>query len=284
MPVARIAKLCRRREAVGPTRIRVNYGRSVVRPCFMFSNVAAKDKSPAHLSIFEEIGMGGLQAKQFNDQMRAIKASGQTHLSVEISSPGGSVVDALAMYNALRASGMSITTKVMGAAMSAASLVFMAGDKRQMPRNTFLMLHNPSTIVYGNEDDMREAADMLRKIGALVRGTYRARSNLSDERTAEILAKDSYFSADEAKDLGLATEVLPDAKATARFDLAKAQLPAHVMAAYGVAALGAPVVQSGSDLWKAFRAARNPAQTAGPVVQSGSDLWKTFRESRRHAG
>jgi ATP-dependent protease ClpP protease subunit len=217
----------------------------------MFSNVAAKDKSPAHLSIFEEIGVDGLSAKAFIDQMRAIKASGQTHLSVEISSPGGSVVDALAMYNGLRASGLSITTRVMGAAMSAASLVFMAGDKRQMPRNTFLMLHNPSTIVYGNEDDLREAADMLSKINALVRGTYRFRSNLSDERVTEILAKDSYFSADEAKELGLATEVLADAKATARFNLAKAQLPAQVLAAYGAAA---PVVQSGSDLWKVFRA------------------------------
>lgn len=205
-----------------------------MRPCFAFTNVAAKDKSPAQLSIFEEIGLWGVQAKDFVSQLGAIKSSGQTDLSVEISSPGGSVSEALAMYNGLRASGLNITTKVMGAAMSAASLVFMAGDKRVMPKNTYLMLHNPSTIVAGNAEDLHDAADALTKIGGLVRGTYKARSGMADEKLAEILAKDSFFSADEAKELGLATEVLEEETATARFDMVKAELPAHVQAAYGV--------------------------------------------------
>jgi ATP-dependent Clp protease protease subunit len=211
-----------------------------MRPCFAFSNVGAKDKTPASLSIFEEIGMWGVQAKDFVTQLGTIKASGQTELAVEISSPGGSVADALAMYNGLRASGLSITTKVMGAAMSAASLVFMAGEKRVMPKNTYLMLHNPSTIVGGNAEDMRDAADMLDKIGGLVRATYSTRSGIAEDKLAEILSKDSFFSADESVALGLATEVIEDVTATAHFDMEKAELPAHVRAAYGVKAEADP--------------------------------------------
>lgn len=247
-----------------------------MRPCFAFSAVGARGM-PAHLSIFEEIGFYGIQAKTFRTQLDAVAASGQKTVQVEISSPGGSVADALAMYNSLRACGLAVTTKVMGAAMSAASLVFMAGDRRVMPKNSWLMLHSPSTIAAGNADDLREAADMLRKLGGLVRGTYCARSGMGDKQMTEILSQDTYLSAEEARELGFATELAAAATATARFNLAKAEMPAHVQAAYGVAA---PVVQSSSDLWKAFRTARKPEIVPGPAAQNGAALWAAFRAAR----
>lgn len=225
-----------------------------MRPCFMFSNVGATDRSPALITISDAIGLHGMQAKDFAEQLHAVKSAGQTELSVEISSPGGSVSDALAMYNSLRYSGLAITTKVMGAAMSAASLVFMAGDKRVMPRNTWLMLHNPSTIAVGNAEQLREAAEVLHMIGGLVRGTYCARSGVSDAKMHELLAQDTFLSADEAKEMGFATELAAPVTATARFDMVKAQLPARVRAAY--AAHTAPAMSEGIALWKAFRAAR----------------------------
>lgn len=222
-----------------------------MRPCFMFSNVGPASQ-PARLEIFHEIGLNGVQTKDFLSRLHAVKDSGQIGLTVEISSPGGSVDDALAMYNGLRHSGLAITTKVLGAAMSAASLVFMAGDTRVMPRNSWLMLHNPSTAVFGNADDMSEAAETLRKLGDLVRGTYCARSGVSDAGMRDILAQDTFFTADEAKDLGFATAIAPEVRALARFDMARAQMPPRVLAAYG----GPSAMAEGAALWRAFRAAR----------------------------
>ena len=88
-----------------------------MRPCFAF-NAAANG---ATLSIFEDIGFWGVQAKDFRDQLQAVKGD---ELSVEISSYGGDVFAGLAMYNMLRASGKRVTTKVMSVAASAASVVF----------------------------------------------------------------------------------------------------------------------------------------------------------------
>lgn len=199
-----------------------------MRPCFAFSNISAANDKPAVLSIFEEIGFWGVQAKDFVTQLGEVKGS---DLVVEISSPGGDVFAALAIYNALRASGKAVTTKVMGVAASAASLIFMAGDKRVMPKNTQLMIHNPLTGLYGNADDLEEAAATLRKIGASLKATYAARSGVDEAELDAMLAKDTWINADEALTQGFATEVIDEVKAQAKFDLTRADLPKAVRAA-----------------------------------------------------
>jgi ATP-dependent Clp protease protease subunit len=198
-----------------------------MRPCYTF--IAASDNKPPTLSIFEDIGFWGVQAKDFLASLAAVEGP---VLTVEISSPGGDAFAAVAMYNGLRASGKEITTKVMGVAASAASLIFMAGDKRVMPKNTHLMVHNPSAFGGGTADDHQEMADMLSKVGATIRGTYAARSGMSDEDVATLLSKDTWLTADEALANGLATEVVGEVKATVSFDMDRADLPESVRAVY----------------------------------------------------
>lgn len=208
-----------------------------MRPCFQFTNLAAADGKPAVLQVYEEIGFWGLQAKDFINQLGQVQGN---NLELEISSPGGDVFAALAMYNALRASGKTITAKVMGIAASAASFLMLAGDKRIMPKNTMVMTHLPMTGMYGNANEFREAASVLDKITAQLSPIYTGRTGMSDEKVAEILAQDTYISADEALTLGFATEVTEEVKATAKFDMNRAGLPDHVKALF--AAKGEPVV------------------------------------------
>lgn len=198
-----------------------------MRPCYTF--IAASDTKPPTLSIFDEIGFWGTQAKDFLASLSAVVGP---ELTVEISSPGGDAFTAVAMYNGLRASGKEITTRVMGVAASAASLIFMAGDKRVMPKNTHLMVHNPSTWGGGTAEAHQEMADMLIKVGTTIRGTYVARSGMSDEDMAALLSKDTWLTADESLANGLATEVIDEVKATVSFDMARADLPEGVRAAY----------------------------------------------------
>lgn len=199
-----------------------------MRPCFAFSNVQAAD-SPAVLSIYDEIGFWGVQAKDFVTELGKVQSKS---ITVEINSPGGDVFAALAMYNALRASGKEVVSKVMGVAASAASLIFMAGDKRVMPKNTHLMIHNPWSFTAGNADELRETAETLDKIGASLKATYAARTGMDEAKLAEMLAKDTWISADEALSDGFATEVTDEVKAKASFDMARADLPENVRAVF----------------------------------------------------
>lgn len=202
-----------------------------MRPCFAFSAAASDDK-PSTLSIYDEIGFWGVQASDFRTQLAAIKSK---VINVEINSPGGDVFAGLAIYNMLRSSGKEILVKVMGVAASAASLIAMAGDKIVMPKNTFMMVHNPWSFAMGNADELRETADTLDKIGASLLSTYVARTGKTEDEIAPLLAKDTWLTADEAKELGFADEVVADIKANAKFDMARADLPENVRKIYAAA-------------------------------------------------
>lgn len=201
-----------------------------MRPCFVFRNLDSAEA--ATLSIHDEIGFWGVQAKDFISDLGKVKAK---TIKVEINSPGGDVFAGLAIYNALKGAGKEIVVKVMGVAASAASLIAMAGDKIVMPKNTFMMVHNPWSIAMGNADKMRETAETLDKIGSSLRSTYAARTGLDEAELDEMLAKDTWLTADEAKEKGFATEVVEDVKAQASFDMARADLPENVKAVFAMA-------------------------------------------------
>lgn len=202
-----------------------------------FSMKAATAASPAEIDIFDDIGMWGVTAKDFIDKLRALDAK---EITLNINSLGGSVFDGLAMYNALRASGATITVRVLGVAASAASFVAMAGDKIVMPENTFMMVHNPLTGIYGNAEDLREMADVLDKVGRSLVGTYVARTGKSEEEVAALLAAETYMTAAEAVELGFADELEPALRIAANFD--EGRLPENVLAAFKPVAEAAPSV------------------------------------------
>jgi ATP-dependent Clp protease, protease subunit len=207
-----------------------------MRPCFAFKNLASSDEA-ATLSIYDEIGFWGVQAKDFVSDLSKVQSKS---LNVEINSPGGDVFAGLAIYNALKSSGKEINVKVMGVAASAASLIAMAGDKISMPKNTFMMIHNPWSFAMGNADELREQANVLDKIGTSLLQTYAARTGKSEDEIAPLLAKDTWLTADEALEMGFATEVVDDIKANASFDMARAELPDNVKMVFQAAAEQAP--------------------------------------------
>ena len=83
---------------------------------------------------------------------------------MRINSPGGSVFDAVAIYNALKRHTGTVTVWIDGIAASAASYVAMAGDEIIMPENAFLMIHDPSGIVMGTATEMREMAEVVSRM------------------------------------------------------------------------------------------------------------------------
>ncbi len=205
-----------------------------MRPCFTFT--ARAGNKPAVLALDEEIGFWGTQAKDFRAQLDAVDG---TELVVEINSIGGDVMAGLGIYNMLRAwakDGKTVTTRVTGIAASIASIIALAGDKREMPKNTFAMVHQASTIAAGTSDDMRDAANWLDKVDGSLRNIYMDRMGADEAKASEIMAKDTYLTADECLDLGFATALLDDIKATAKFDLVRAELPEHVAAVFKVKA------------------------------------------------
>ena len=118
----------------------------------------------AEIVIYDEIGAFGIPAKAFLDELKALGPVAE--LTVRINSPGGSVFDGVAIYNALKRHDAAVTVWIDGIAASIASMIAMAGDEVVMPENAMLMLHDPSGLVCGTAADMRAMAEALDRMKA----------------------------------------------------------------------------------------------------------------------
>ena len=173
----------------------------------------------AEVSIYDEIGAYGVSAKSFLDELGALPDDGP--LTLRLNSPGGSVFDAVAIYNALKRHAGPVSVWIDGIAASAASYVAMAGDEVVMPENAFLMIHDPSGVVFGTADDMRAMAEALEKIkGSLVAG-YAAKSGGSEDDIAALMAKETWLDAAEAVELGFADRLAEPVRIAASFDIGR---------------------------------------------------------------
>jgi ATP-dependent Clp endopeptidase proteolytic subunit ClpP len=126
---------------------------------------------------------------------------------VHINSPGGALFEGLAIYDSLKASGKRIIVKIEGLAASIASIIAMAGDEISMASGATMMIHNPWNVVAGDADDFRKEADTLERLGNRLAQIYAARTGRSAEEVKALMESETYFSADEAVNLGFADHV-----------------------------------------------------------------------------
>jgi ATP-dependent protease ClpP protease subunit len=175
--------------------------------------------SGVEVLIYDEIGAYGVSAKGFLAELGALPDDAPINL--RLNSPGGSVFDAVAIYNALTRHSGTITVWIDGIAASAASYVAMAGDEIVMPQNAFLMIHDPSGIVMGTAADMRDMAGTLDKIAASMMRGYAAKSGKPENEMAALMTAETWFDAQDALEAGLATRLSEPVRIAASFDIGR---------------------------------------------------------------
>lgn len=160
----------------------------------------------AEVLLYSPIGSdyGGIDAKTFTETLGSLA---DRRLTVRINSPGGSVFDGLAMYNAIMRHPRTVNVAIDGLAASAASIVAMAGKTIRMAENSFLMIHKAWGLVVGNADDLRSTAEQLERIDGQLAATYAKRSGGSADKFAAMMAAETWFTADEALAAGLVDKV-----------------------------------------------------------------------------
>lgn len=136
-------------------------------------------------------------------------------LDIYINSPGGDVFAGQAIYSILKRTKAHITVHIDGLAASIASIIAMAGDEVIMPSNAMMMIHNAWAYAAGNKDELRDMADTLEKIDAVLRGIYAERTGRTEEEIAEKMDAETWFSADDALSFGLIDSIDGEAKIAA---------------------------------------------------------------------
>lgn len=163
----------------------------------------------SELYIYDEIGpdwAGMVSAQYVKNELDKLKGKPVT---VRINSPGGSVFEAQTIYNMLRRHGEKINVAIDSLAASAASFVAMAGDTIEIAENAFVMIHEASSMTYGNKAEHLKAIDLLDKVDQTIIDTYLARTggkSSKDDLTAW-MAAETWMTAKEAVERGFADAI-----------------------------------------------------------------------------
>lgn len=199
----------------------------LARGSYTFSALAAAGEY--ELLIYGSIGRGwwsevGVDAI---DVVRELQLVNANTIHVHVSSDGGSIQEGLAIYNALKRHPARIVTNVDSVAFSIASVISAAGDEVRMPNNAMQMLHGAAggmVGAIGNAEEMRvyagevlNYADILDKVSGQMLEIYVAKAGEDKREQIKALlldGKDHYYTAAEAKELGLC-DVIEEAIALA---------------------------------------------------------------------
>ncbi|WP_220475084.1 head maturation protease, ClpP-related [Paracoccus sp. JM45] len=137
-----------------------------------------------------------------------LRNAGDRDVVVNINSPGGDVFEGLAVYNMLRGHKGDVTVRVVGLAASAASVIAMAGDRIEIARAGFLMIHNTWVFAVGDRHDLGTVAGQLGAFDDVMAELYAVRSGIDAAEISQMMDRATWISGRAAIDQGFADDLL----------------------------------------------------------------------------
>ncbi|HTR17542.1 MAG TPA: ATP-dependent Clp endopeptidase proteolytic subunit ClpP [Acetobacteraceae bacterium] len=131
-------------------------------------------------------------------------------ISFYINSPGGVVSAGLAIYDTMQYIRSPVSTVCIGQAASMGSLLLCAGakGKRYALPNARVMVHQPSGGAQGQAADIEIQAREILTLRHRLNEIYNRHTGQPLEEIERRLERDTYMSAEQARDFGLVDEVV----------------------------------------------------------------------------
>jgi ATP-dependent Clp protease protease subunit len=177
---------------------------------FWTFRAAATDPKVGELLLYGEISSytwwgDEITPKQFKEDLDAL--GDIETLNIYVNSPGGDVFAGQAIRTMLKRHKATKIGFVDGLAASIASVVLTACDKVIMYANTMQMIHKASTIIWGNADDFRKAAEDMDKIDESIVAAYQEKTGLEKDKIIELMEAETWMTAEEAVEYGFADQI-----------------------------------------------------------------------------
>lgn len=140
-------------------------------------------------------------------RVKALVGDSSQDIIVKLNSPGGDVFEGIATYNCLKSLDNHVTVEVTALAASAASIIAMAGDEIVMCTGSQMMLHEASTITWGNKSDHQKSINALESVDNSLVSVYADKTGVDCDTITNWLSGETWFTAEEAVESGLATSI-----------------------------------------------------------------------------
>lgn len=160
---------------------------------------------------------GHISANDFIDALNQHEGD----ITIHLDSPGGSVTDGLAIYNAIVNYAGEITVHIDTLCASIATVVACAADKVVMNSNGKYMIHRAWTVAMGNCVDFRSMAEIMEMMDKDIAETYAVKAGGAVEDWLAKMNKETWYDAEAALEAGLVDEII-DMKKKPKAEEAKA--------------------------------------------------------------
>lgn len=128
-------------------------------------------------------------------------------VTVIINSGGGIATEGAAIHSILAAHKGRVTGRVEGVAASAASLAILGADEVEMAPGAAFMIHEASTVAWGDAEEMRRAFQMLDTMSASYAAVYADETGQDGDTIRTWMRAETWMTAQQAVDNGFADRV-----------------------------------------------------------------------------
>ena len=171
---------------------------------------AAVDRTKAYYVFFDGV-IDVASGRRLREQLATLVEGGVSNITLVIDSPGGQLDPTILTYSFIRALPAQINTHAAGFVMSAATLLFLAGQERSADRNVHFLFHPAQSLspVAGaiGEPQLRERLLSFETINEAMAQIYRDRTRFTDADVERFTRETVIYNANQALASGLVQTV-----------------------------------------------------------------------------
>ena len=147
-----------------------------------------------------------IQVLTYELQLQASKYGFEPHIDLHIYSPGGDAFMGLSIYDFIKQNQVPIHTYIDGNIASAATFMFLAGERRFMSPNSTVLIHQVSTSFWGKFEDLKDEVKNTTEIMKIVRNLYSSNTTMKKKDIDAILKRELFLNYTECEKNGFITE------------------------------------------------------------------------------
>jgi len=121
----------------------------------------------------------------------------EPQIRVHIMSEGGCIFAGMNMMNVLETSRVKVITIAQGSCCSAATFVLLGGSERRMGRNAYILIHQISTEMWGNFQELKHELKSTDKFMKKLKEMYLEKTKIPEKVLKKLMKRDIYLSGEK---------------------------------------------------------------------------------------
>ena len=127
----------------------------------------------------------------------------EPNIRVHIMSDGGDIFAGMTLMNTIESSRVKVITIAQGSCCSAATFMLLGGAERKMGRNAYVLIHQISTEMWGNFQELKHELKSTDKFMKMLKKMYLEKTQIPEKMLKKLMKKDIYLSPKDCLKYGI---------------------------------------------------------------------------------